>query len=82
MTDDTSQAQMEAQIPAYLKSTVGPEVVARVFQVNREMQQSLVSLSSRGRQVMVPNSGHMIQLERPGVVIDAIQELIGKVRSK
>ena len=80
LTADTSQEQLEAQIPAYLKSTVGPGVLAKVFQVNREMQQSLVSLSSRGRQVMVPNSGHMIQLEQPGVVVDAIREVLTQVR--
>ena len=76
LTADTSQELLEAQIPGYLKSTVGPEVVAKVFQANREMQQSLVGLSSRGRQIMVPNSGHMIQLEQPGVVIDAIREVL------
>jgi pimeloyl-ACP methyl ester carboxylesterase len=80
LTAETSQAQLEAQIPGYLKSTVGHEVLAKVFQVHREMQQSLVSLSSRGRQIMVPNSGHMIQLEQPEVVIDAIQEVLAQLR--
>jgi len=80
LTADTSQAQIEAQIPPYLKSTVGPEVVAKIFQVNREMQQSLVNLSSRDMQVMVPNNGHFIQLERPDVVIDAIREVMAQVR--
>ena len=80
LTADTSQEQLQAQVPGYLKSTVGPEVVAKVFQANREMQQSLAGLSSRGRQVMVPNSGHMIQLEQPGVVIEAIREVLQQVR--
>ena len=80
LTADTSEAQLQAQVPAYLKSTVGPEVVAKVFQANREMQKSLMGLSSRGRQVMVPNSGHMIQMEKPGVVIDAIREVLEQVR--
>jgi pimeloyl-ACP methyl ester carboxylesterase len=82
LTADTSEEQLQAQVPGYLKSTVGPEVVAKVFQANREMQDSLVDLSSRGRQIMVPNSGHMIQLEQPGVVVDAIREVIGKVRGE
>jgi pimeloyl-ACP methyl ester carboxylesterase len=80
LTADTSEAQLQAQVPGYLKSTVGSEVVAKVFQTNREMQKSLVGLSSRGRQEMVPNSGHMIQLEQPGVVIDAIREVMEQVR--
>jgi pimeloyl-ACP methyl ester carboxylesterase len=82
LTADTPQELLEAQIPGYLKSTVGPEVVAKVFQANREMQQSLVGLSSQGRQIMVPNSGHMIQLEQPGVVIDAIREVLEQVNGK
>jgi pimeloyl-ACP methyl ester carboxylesterase len=45
-------------------------------------QQDLVGLSSRGRQIMVPNSGHMIQLEQPGEVIDAIREIMKQVRNK
>ena len=80
LTADTSEAELQAQIPPYLKSVVRPEVVAKVFQVNREMQQSLVGLSSQGRQVMVPNSGHMIQLEQPGVVIDAIHAIVEQLR--
>jgi pimeloyl-ACP methyl ester carboxylesterase len=76
LTADTSEAEMQAQVPAYLRSTVGPEVIAKVFQINREMQKDLAGFSSRGRQVMVPNSGHMIQLEQPGVVIDAIREVM------
>jgi len=80
LTADTSQELLQAQVPGYLKSTVGPEVVAKVFQANREMQKSLAGLSSRGRQIMVPNSGHMIQLEQPGVVIDAIRTIVEQVR--
>ena len=82
LTADTSQELLQAQVPGYLKSTVGPEVVAKVFQANREMQKSLVGLSSRGRQIMVPNSGHMIQLEKPEVVVDAIREVLAQVRGE
>ena len=80
LTADTSEEEMQAQIPAYLQSAIGPDVIIKVFQVNRDMQQSLVGLSTQGRQVMVPNSGHMIQLEQPGVVIDAIREILSQVR--
>ena len=82
LTADTSEAELQAQVPAYLQSAVGPEVIAKVYQVNREMQQDLVNLSSRGRQIMVPNSGHMIQLDQPGVVIDAIRDIVEQVRRK
>ena len=82
LTADTSEAEMQAQVPAYLRSTVGPEVIAKVFQVNREMQKDLAGLSSRGRQVMVSDTRHMIQLDQPGVVIDAIRDVIAQVRGE
>ena len=82
LTADTSEAEMLAQIPAYLKSAVGPEVIAKVFETSREMQRELVNLSSRGRQIMVKNSGHMIQLDQPEVVIDAIREVMAQMQNK
>jgi pimeloyl-ACP methyl ester carboxylesterase len=80
LTADTSEAEMQAQIPAYLRSVVGSEVITKVYETSRELQQELVGLSSRGRQVMVQHSGHMIQLDQPGVVIDAIREVMAQVR--
>ena len=81
LTADTSEAELQAQIPPYLKSVVGPEVIRKVFEISEELQQGFVSLSSQGRQVMVPNSGHMMQLDQPGVVIDAILEVLAQLRS-
>lgn len=82
LTADTSEADMLAQIPAYLQSVIGPEVIRNVFKANQEMQQELASLSSCGRQIMVSSSGHMIQLDQPGVVIDAIREVMEQARGE
>lgn len=82
LTAETSEEEMQAQIPAYLQSIVGPEVISKVFEASREMQKELVGLSNRGRQIMVTESGHMIQLDQPGVVIDAIREVLEQVRSE
>lgn len=82
LTAATSEAEMLAQIPAYLQSVVGPMVIKKVYEANQEMQQDLVSLSSRGRQIMVSSSGHMIQLDQPGVVIDAIREVMERARGE
>jgi len=82
LTAETSEEEMQAQIPAYLQSIVGPEVIRKVFEVSKEMQKELVGLSSRGRQIMVTDSGHMIQLDQPEVVIDAIREVMEQVRGK
>jgi len=80
LTADTSEEEMLAQVPAYLSSMASPEVIRKVFQVNREMQADLAGLSSRGKQIMVPNSGHMIPLDQPGVVIEAIREVLAQAR--
>jgi len=49
-----------------------------------ESQASFLSLSSDARQILVPDSGHYIQLDQPQIVIDAILgELAGqKTRSR
>jgi pimeloyl-ACP methyl ester carboxylesterase len=82
LTADTSEEEMQAQIPAYLKSIVGPEVIKRIYETGRELQQELAGLSSQGKQIMVKQSGHNIMLDQPGAVIDAIREVIGKVRGE
>lgn len=40
------------------------------------LQQSLAKLSSRSRQITVPDSGHLIPLERPGAVVNAIRQAV------
>jgi len=82
LTADSSEEEMLAQIPAYLRSVVGPDVIKKIFQVNREMQEDLAGLSSRGKQILVPNSSHMIPLDQPGAVVDAIRDVLGQVLEK
>jgi pimeloyl-ACP methyl ester carboxylesterase len=41
------------------------------------MQQELADLSSNGKQVIAEESGHYIQLDQPGLVIEAILEMAG-----
>lgn len=45
-----------------------------------EMQAQLVHLSTRGRQVIVANSGHGIPDEAPDSVIDAVREIVMTIR--
>ena len=40
-----------------------------------ELQPEQARLSTRGKQVIVPDSGHMIPLERPDAVVAAIREV-------
>ena len=47
-----------------------------------ELQPKLARLSSRGRQIIIENSGHAIQFEAPDVLIKAIREIVGESRGK
>ncbi|HEY3928957.1 MAG TPA: alpha/beta hydrolase, partial [Candidatus Koribacter sp.] len=42
-----------------------------------ELQPQLGRLSTNGKQVVVPNSGHMIPFEAPQTVVDAVREVFG-----
>ena len=55
--------------------------IAAYYQVwAHELQAQLTKLSSRGRQVIVANSGHGIPDEAPAAVIDAVREVIAEIR--
>jgi pimeloyl-ACP methyl ester carboxylesterase len=46
-----------------------------------DLQRRFAERSSRGRQVLVPNSGHGIPLEAPDAVISAVREIVTTVRN-
>ena len=46
-----------------------------------EIQPKLAKLSTRGRQIIVPNSGHGIPDEAPGAVVDAVRAVLSEVRA-
>lgn len=45
-----------------------------------EAQQDLATLSTRGSLVVAEHSGHAVQLEEPGIVIDGIGQVLAEVR--
>lgn len=47
----------------------------------QHLQRLLAERSRRGRQVIVPESGHAIPEEDPGAVISAVREIVAMVRS-
>lgn len=63
-TSDPSEAQKYAQ-------------AQRVWNM---LQSELAKLSSRGRQVIVEDSGHMMQYEARTVIIRAVREIVAEVR--
>jgi len=45
-------------------------------------QRELAALSTQGRLVVAQQSGHAVQLEQPGIVIDGISQVVSKVRAE
>jgi pimeloyl-ACP methyl ester carboxylesterase len=46
------------------------------------LQADLTHLSTNSKHIIVTNSGHNIHLEQPGVVIDAIDQVIRACRAR
>jgi pimeloyl-ACP methyl ester carboxylesterase len=45
-----------------------------------DLQRRFAERSRRGRQVLVPNSGHGIPVDAPDAVISAVREIVTTVR--
>ncbi len=54
---------------------------ARFKQEWKTMHAEQAALSTRGRQQIVADAGHYIQVDRPDVVIAAVREVVGEVRA-
>jgi pimeloyl-ACP methyl ester carboxylesterase len=67
---------MVVQIPPTLQST---ELAQQMAEVANGMQAELAALSTRGKWIIVEDSGHFIQLDKPQVVIDAIRDVFEQV---
>ena len=44
-------------------------------------QQEMAALSTQGSLVVAEQSGHAVQLEEPGIILDAIDDMVAKVRA-
>jgi pimeloyl-ACP methyl ester carboxylesterase len=56
------------------------EIEDKLRNVFHELQAEQVRLSTHGKQVIVPDSGHVIMFERPDTVVAAIREVWSEVR--
>lgn len=72
------QKMFDAYPPA-IRSLLTMEVMQQVADTYNEQQNELAALSTRGERIIVEDSGHFIQLDKPEVVIDAIREVFGQV---
>jgi pimeloyl-ACP methyl ester carboxylesterase len=57
-----------------------PEADAAAYATWVELHAELAKESSRGRQVIVPKSGHFIAVDQPAAVVDAIREVVATAR--
>ncbi len=62
-------------IPAGVTFGITREAFIESYDIMQALRQELAGLSSRGKQVIVPESGHYIHWDQPELVLDAIQEV-------
>jgi pimeloyl-ACP methyl ester carboxylesterase len=60
---------------------VGLEDMSSYEDVWQQIQEELAALSSRGKVVVAEQAGHMIHQDQPGLVVDAVREVVDAVRS-
>jgi pimeloyl-ACP methyl ester carboxylesterase len=57
-----------------------PELAAKIQQVRENLQNDLASLSSNSTHVIATRAGHMVQVDEPQLVIDAILKVIEELK--
>ena len=75
LTSGYTAQEMYAELPAAFQSQLTIEVVQAEVDAWDAMQEELAGLSTRGKRIVVRESGHNIQLDAPEVVIDAVWEV-------
>jgi pimeloyl-ACP methyl ester carboxylesterase len=61
-------------------SELPPDLAKPTNEAWEKMQEALARLSTRGTQTIARNSAHYIQIDRPDVVIDAVQAIVTQAR--
>jgi pimeloyl-ACP methyl ester carboxylesterase len=76
LTRKVDAQDMIEQIPPSLQSM---ELAQQMADIANGMQEELVALSTRGELIIVEDTGHNIQFDKPQAVIDAIREVLEQV---
>ncbi|HEY0604391.1 MAG TPA: alpha/beta hydrolase [Herpetosiphonaceae bacterium] len=66
-------------VPA--SAAVTPAVLEEYEQTREQLQRELAALSTNGKRIVADGSGHYVQLDRPDLVIRAIEDLLAVARS-
>jgi pimeloyl-ACP methyl ester carboxylesterase len=79
LTSGNDAQEMYDELPPAFQSQLTVAVMQQEVDAWNAMQQELAGLSTRGKRIVVQESGHNIQLDSPAVVIDAIREVFEQV---
>ena len=71
--------ELFAQFPPVSEPQLTLEMMQPVVDSYNKNQDELAALSTRGKRIVVEETGHNIQLDQPQVVIDAIREVFEQV---
>jgi pimeloyl-ACP methyl ester carboxylesterase len=63
-------------LPYRAEDYMQPSLAPKYYQLHLEMQRDLVGRSRRGRQIVAVKSGHFIQQDQPGLVVEAVREVL------
>jgi pimeloyl-ACP methyl ester carboxylesterase len=55
---------------------------AKLLQTWQDLQGELAGLSSNSTRIIAAHAGHNIQIEEPGLIVDAIHKLVNEARSR
>jgi pimeloyl-ACP methyl ester carboxylesterase len=79
LTSGSDAQEMYDGLSPALQSRLTLDVIQQEVDAWNAMQEELAGLSTRGKWIVVQESGHNIQLDSPEVVTDAIQEVFDQV---
>ncbi len=79
LSAELTTQRMSEQYPPSMRSKLTTEILQLQVDAMSGLQDDLAGLSTRGKHIIVPGTGHFIQLDAPEVVIDAIREVYRQV---
>ncbi|HEY4383747.1 MAG TPA: hypothetical protein VGN34_04605 [Ktedonobacteraceae bacterium] len=59
-----------------------PGLIEEMERLWQQMQRELTQLSSQSRHIIADHSGHMINKDEPEVIIEAIRQVVMRVRGE
>jgi pimeloyl-ACP methyl ester carboxylesterase len=74
-TDAQSLHDFYLELYPTLQAQLTVEMLEEPAEIYNQQQDELAALSTRGRRIIVADTGHFIQIDQPQVVIDAIREV-------